>query len=75
MLIVIDEDRKVAEVSHTTCSFHQRNPGASYAGCTCSSSYGLRTATPEEYKDNRRRRLTRRRDELRDELAAIGREL
>lgn len=62
MLIMHDPDDYVATSTRYTCPFHQANPDiASYAGCTCSASWGTRLATPEERKQNRERRLDQQR--------------
>lgn len=62
MLLRIDPDATVAVSAHYTCPFHQANPDiTSYAGCTCSSSWGTRPATEEERRANRERRLDRER--------------
>lgn len=58
MFIRYDPDSQVSESTHTVCVFHQKFPEIhNYAGCTCSSSWGLRQATSEEYQENRKRRL------------------
>lgn len=45
---------QVTEVTHHTCDFHKRNPGAQFPGCTCSSSYSTRDKPePEWTKDER----------------------
>lgn len=49
MIIHHDPDEWVSVSDSHACDFHVANPGVSYAGCTCSSSYGQRRATPEEY--------------------------
>lgn len=60
MLITYDPDRYVAISEHRTCPFHQANPDIPYwPGCSCMSSWSQREATPEEYAENRRRRLDR----------------
>lgn len=62
MLIVHDPDAYVATTTHDICSFHKKNPDiVSYAGCTCSSSWGTRPATEEERRANRERRLDQER--------------
>jgi hypothetical protein len=75
MIIHYDPDATVVETTHTTCSYHKQNPGKPFAGCTCSSSYSHRKATPQEYSENRKRRLEQRRVELVSELEVINREL
>ena len=58
MLIGYDPDAFVATSARTICPFHQQNPDiAAFAGCSCSLSLGSRPATPEEYQENRQRRL------------------
>ena len=62
MLIVHDPDAYVATSTHYTCPFHEKNPDiVSYAGCSCSSSWGARPATEQERRANRERRLDRER--------------
>jgi hypothetical protein len=47
MLFVLDPD--LVSVSESrTCEYHKRNPGVSYAGCCCMSSFGYRKKTMEE---------------------------
>jgi hypothetical protein len=46
MIIHHDPREWEAVVEHRTCEYHKKNPGhRSYAGCTCSSSYGMRRRT------------------------------
>lgn len=40
-------DYKVVSFQHT-CDFHKRNPGKSWAGCTCAGSHGLVKKPAEE---------------------------
>lgn len=75
MLIRHDPDAYVAVSEGHTCAFHREYPGRQWAGCTCGGGVGLRTATPEEKAENRRRRLAKRREDLAAELAAIDAEL
>lgn len=70
-----DPDSEVTVVESTTCDFHKENPGKQTPFCMCSLSVGTRKATPEEYRERRRKRLTERREELRAELAGIDFEL
>lgn len=50
-------DDFVVEVKEHRCEHHKRQPwDRNWAGCTCSSSYGKRRATPEEKVENIRRR-------------------
>lgn len=57
MLIIHDPDEWVTEHSHRTCEHHKREPwDTGWPGCTCSSSFGQRRATPEEREENIRRR-------------------
>ena len=51
--MLIRQPPLITEVTHNTCSFHQRNPGKPYAGCTCSGSYSAKVKpmkdwTPQE---------------------------
>jgi hypothetical protein len=41
MLIYHDPDEHKVVASHRPCAFHEKHPGKAFAGCTCSSSYGL----------------------------------
>lgn len=36
-----DEDYEIA-TKHHTCEEHKRNPGSTWAGCTCGASYEKR---------------------------------
>lgn len=49
--MIIESLPQVVKIKHTTCEFHKKNPGVSYAGCTCMSQYIARNATPEEIKE------------------------
>lgn len=69
--MIYDPDATVPVSEHRTCLFHQNNPGKFTPFCSCSSSYGSRPATPEEYRERRRKRLSERAEELRSELAGI----
>lgn len=75
MLTVVDPDRYVSVAESHTCPFHRREPGTSFAGCTCRHSFGSRLASPEEYLRNRRNRLVQRRLALKEELDRIDDEL
>jgi len=75
MIINIDPDDYVTEISHSTCPFHKKHPGEPYAGCSCSSSYIRRRATPEERRTNKIQRLTKELPSLRSTLKAKEREL
>lgn len=48
LIIPHDPDLYEAYSEHRTCSFHQRNPGKPYAGCTCMSSFGSRPRKAED---------------------------
>lgn len=37
-----------------TCPFHERNPGKSYAGCTCSASFGWEEKPMSEWTEDER---------------------
>lgn len=43
------------EISRHTCSFHERHPGVSYAGCTCSGSYKVRVKPMKEWTEDETR--------------------
>ena len=38
----IDPKKYETFSEHTVCGYHKRNPGKSYAGCTCFGVWGLR---------------------------------
>lgn len=46
MLIEFDPDDYEVVSTGETCAWHKRNPGKPYAGCTCSSSIGMRRRDP-----------------------------
>lgn len=46
---------QVATVEHHTCPFHEKHPGHSFPGCTCSSAYTSRDKTNDEMTDEERR--------------------
>lgn len=71
MLIEYDPDSIMTIQTHTTCGFHQRNPGKAFAGCTCSFTAGTRKATPEEYRRNRLSRLRALEKEFEANLASV----
>jgi hypothetical protein len=54
-----DPDDYVSFFDQHTCRFHEIAPGEPYAGCTCSTDWGQRKATPEEREANRKSRLER----------------
>jgi len=64
MILYHDTIDMVPHHEHTTCPFHQRHPGKLFAGCTCSSTFGYRKATPEE----RRKNLERARKEIQEKI-------
>lgn len=39
---------QVTKVEHRTCQFHQKHPGRSFPGCTCSTSVSSRNKTFKE---------------------------
>lgn len=41
-MMIYDPYEYETVVEHTTCYFHQHNPGVAFPGCTCSGSYSLR---------------------------------
>lgn len=52
-----DPDMRVPVVTRHVCEHHKRDPwDVNYAGCTCSTAFSSRTATPEERVENKRRR-------------------
>ena len=57
MLIQHDPDDFVTEIKEHRCDHHKRQPwDVAWPGCTCSTSYGQRLATPEERAENARKR-------------------
>ena len=36
---------QVTTITHHTCPFHERHPGRTFPGCTCSSRYSSRDKT------------------------------
>ncbi len=75
MYNIVNVDESIPVVTRTMCDFHQRYPGVVSYSCGCSLSLGIKTATPEEYAQRRRRRLIARRVELQKELWIIDNEL
>lgn len=71
MIIHHDEDLYESVYSHRTCPFHERNPGKTYAGCGCSSSWGQRLRSPEEVAAIKARRQREREDGILAEADAI----
>lgn len=57
MIIFHNPDNWTTEITSHTCHIHQKYPLAVVPGCTCSATYGLRAATPQEREENRKRRL------------------
>jgi len=57
MHILYDQDDYVTEVTSHICEHHKRQPwDHSWPGCTCSSGFSQRRATPEERAENIRKR-------------------
>ncbi len=53
-----DPDEFEPAIVHHTCAFHKLNPGAPWAGCTCSTSFSQKRRPAEEVakiKADRRR--------------------
>ena len=75
MLINTDKDGKMPVMEKHTCNYHKLNPMTPYPGCTCSTAYGTRAATPEERADNKRRRLEAEKANLKKRLSEIESEL
>ena len=55
MIIHVDTIGTVPTFEHTTCGFHKHHPGKSFAGCSCSASFGRRKATDAERLANLRK--------------------
>lgn len=70
MLIHHDPDDYVSETTSHTCDYHKRKPwDVAWPGCTCSSGYTQRLATPQEKAENIQRRQqeeARREQHMRD---------
>lgn len=66
MLIHHDPDEFKSVGTSKTCPFHKQFPGKTYAGCTCSSSFGLERRPPDEI---RALKAKRRREEENEILA------
>lgn len=62
MLIHHDPDEYETVVTRTVCSFHQRNPSQTYAGCTCSMGIGGKKRPPEEVQRIKAQRERERED-------------
>jgi len=73
MYIIHNPDDYVSVSTHLPCAFHIKYPDLTFAGCTCTSSFGLRKATPEEKIENEKRRtaLERRQAEAYREFYGI----
>ena len=57
MLIPYDPDDQVTDVTRHVCEYHKRQPwDVSWPGCTCSTGFISRKATPEERAENIKRR-------------------
>lgn len=48
MQIHYDPDEFELVFSHSTCAFHEINPGEPFAGCTCSGGYTQRRREASE---------------------------
>jgi hypothetical protein len=70
-----DPDAQIPTFETRTCEFHKAHPGEPYAGCCCMTSFGVRTATPEEQTARKHARLEKRRTELLDELRSVNAQL
>jgi len=74
-MIKVDPDNQTYFSKVHTCSFHLKHPGKSFPGCTCSGVFGIKEASPKEYKENRIRRLRKVKKNLEEQLAKINAEL
>jgi len=54
MLIQYNPDDYKTVVSQSLCSFHEKNPGKNYAGCSCSGNFTLVKKSPEELEKDRK---------------------
>lgn len=66
-----DPDQYETYTEHTTCPFHQANPGTPHPGCTCSVHMGSRRRPPEEIARLRAERQRAREDAILAEAEAI----
>ncbi len=73
MLIYHDDDEWEPDVSHHTCGYHERHPGNPWAGCTCSSSYGMKRRDPAEVAKIKAERCRTKEDEILAEAERIKR--
>lgn len=71
MLIHHDPDEYEGVSSSHTCSFHQRNPGKPYAGCTCSVSWGLKRRDSAEVAKIKTEKRRQHENEILSEAEAI----
>ena len=58
MILELDPDEFGVDVESTVCPHHREFEGP-YAGCTCTTKWTYRRATPAERKQNREERLTK----------------
>jgi len=47
---------QITETHSTTCSFHERHPGRSFPGCTCSFSISSRDKPEKDWTKEERER-------------------
>ena len=47
-----------------TCAYHKQHPGAPWAGCTCSASYGQKLRPRAEYEAIRDRKIREEEDRV-----------
>lgn len=71
MLIHHDDADWEPVSSSSTCDFHKEHPGASYAGCTCSASFGLRRRDRAEADRIKAERARKHEDDILKEADAI----
>lgn len=71
MLIRYDDDEYEPVHTWHTCLFHQSHPGKTFAGCTCSASFGSRRRSPEEVLKIKAERQRAEEDRILQEAEAI----
>lgn len=75
MNINVNQSDWMTVFKETTCAYHKKHPGSSYAGCTCTASWSSRKAAPDEKRENERLALESRKRELEEELWRINTQL
>ncbi len=74
-MINLDPDKVIPTSKVALCVVHQSDPRALFPNCACITSFGVRLASPEEYRERRRTRLLERRTWLLSELQELESDL